>query len=243
VLPYRVPVSSEELKVYLAAAAAGISYNAPLSEHRVADLIRRLAPAGPEWRALDLGCGSGELLMRLCETFGIAGDGVELDVADGERARLRAAERGLSAQVTFHSEDAAGWCQPAELVVNVGAGYIWGDAGQALAALHRLTAPGGKALFADGFYRTAPDERIREMFGDLPDLASLAQSALDAGFRPLHIAESTVAEWDDFEWDWRAGIEHLGTPEARSFADQRRDDYLNGYRGVVGFGWLALTPS
>lgn len=238
-----MPVSGEDLTVFLAAAAAGIRYNAPLGEHRVVDLTRRLAPAGPEWRALDVGCGNGELLMRLCETVGVTGDGVERDAAIVERARLRAAERGLSAQVTFHSEDAAGWRRPAELVVNVGAGHIWGDAGQALAALHRLTAPGGKALFADGFYRTAPDERVREMFGDLPDLASLARSAVDAGFRPLHIAESTTAEWDDFESDWRAGIEHLGTPEARSFADQRRDDYLHGYRGVVGFGWLILTPS
>ncbi|MDR7276305.1 SAM-dependent methyltransferase [Catenuloplanes atrovinosus] len=236
-------MTEEELKVYLAAAAAGIDYNAPLSEHRAADVVRRLEPAGAGWRALDLGCGNGRLLMRLCETFGIAGDGVERDVAEGERARQRAAERGLSTRVTFHSDDAAGWRRPAELVLNVGAGHIWGDAGQALAALRRLTAPGGKALFADGFYRTAPDGRVREVFGELPDLPSLARAAVDAGFRPLHIAESTVAEWDDFESDWRAGIERLGTPAARSFADQRRDEYLSGYRGVVGFGWLILTPS
>ncbi len=242
-MPYRVPVNDENRTIFLAAASAGLTYNAPLSEQRVAELTRRLAPAAPGRRALDLGCGNGELLMRLCETFGADGDGVERDVTNVERARRRAADRGLSGRVTFHTGDAAGWSRPADLVVNVGAGHIWGDAGRALTALRHLTTPGGTALFADGFYRTPPGEHVREMFGDLPDLASLARSAVDAGFRPLHIAESTLAEWDDFESDWRAGIEHLGTPEARAFADQRRDGYLDGYRGVVGFGWLILTPS
>ena len=119
------------MKAFLAAGTASVRYNAPLGAHRVADLVRRLAPTGPDWRALDLGCGNGELLMQLCESFGIGGDGVERDAADGERARLRAAERGLSGQVTFHSEGAGAWRRPADLVVNVGAGYIWGDTGEA----------------------------------------------------------------------------------------------------------------
>jgi hypothetical protein len=96
--------------------------------------------------------------------------------------------------------------------------------------------------FADGFYQASPSDQVREAFGDLPDLAALAQFAVDAGFRPLHVAVSTHAEWDDFESDWRAGIERLGTPDARAFADQRRDGYLSGYRDIVGFGWLILTP-
>jgi SAM-dependent methyltransferase len=240
---YRVPVTDQDLSQYMAAAAANLTFNAPLNEERVADLIRRLVPATTDWRALDLGCGRGELLVRLCETHGIAGDGVERDAGNGERARLRATELGVSDRVTFHSKDAATWDRPAELIVNVGAGYIWGETAQALAALHRLTAPGGKLLFADGFYQAAPSDQVRETFGDLPDLSTLTQLAVDAGFRPLHVAVSTVSEWDDFESDWRAGIERLGTPGARAFADKRRDEYLDGYRDILGFGWLILTPA
>ncbi|MEU4771170.1 class I SAM-dependent methyltransferase [Micromonospora sp. NPDC023644] len=236
-------MDSQDRSTYLAAAAANLTFNSPLSEDRVADLIRRLAPTGAGWRALDLGCGNGEFLLRLCAAHGIAGDGVERDASDAERAQLRATERGISDRVAFHGADAATWDRPADLVVNVGAGHIWGGAAQALAALHRLTVPGGRLLFADGFYQASPGDQVRETFGDLPDLATLAQLAVDAGFRPLHVAVSTVAEWDDFESDWRAGIERLGTPEARAFADQRRDGYLNGYRDVVGFGWLVLTPA
>lgn len=229
--------------MYFAVAAAGLRYNSPLGEGRATDLVRRLTPTTGGWQALDLGCGNGELLMRLVQAYDITGVGVDRDADDGERARKRATELGLSEKVTFHTGNVTDWDQPAELVVNVGAGYAWDDTAAALAALRSLTKPGGRLLFADAFYQTAPDDRLRETFGDLPDLASMAQSAVDAGFRPLHIAESTLAEWDDFESDWRAHIEDLGTPEARAFADQRREGYLNGYRGVLGFGWLILTPA
>jgi len=236
-------VTNRDLKPYLAAAAANLTYNAPLSKERAADLIRRLAPTGAGWRALDLGCGNGELLLRLCETHGIAGEGVERDADAGARAHLRATELGVADRVTFHIADAATWDRPADLIVNVGASYIWGDTTQGLAALHRLTVPGGRLLFADSFYQATPSDQVRETFGDLPDLSTLTQLTVDTGFRPLHLAVSTLAEWDDFESDWRAGIEHLGTPDARAFTDQRRDEYLNGYRDILGFGWLILTPA
>ncbi|WP_186315573.1 methyltransferase domain-containing protein [Catellatospora sichuanensis] len=235
-------MTDQDLKPLFAAAAANLVYNAPLSEDRVADLVRRLAPEGSGRRALDLGCGGGELLLRLCRAHGIAGDGVEHDAAIAERARVRASELGLD-QVTFHAADATTWTQPADLVVNVGGSHIWGGTAQALAALHPLTRPGGRLLFGEGFYRTEPTGEVREVFGDMPDLAGLARATVAAGFRPLHVAASTLAEWDDFESDWRAGIEQVGTPQARAFADRRREEYLGGYRDVLGFGWLILTPA
>ncbi|WP_196279190.1 methyltransferase domain-containing protein [Catellatospora vulcania] len=235
-------MTDQDLKPLFAAAAANLVHNAPLGEDRVVDLVRRLAPAGSGRRALDLGCGGGELLLRLCQAHGIAGDGVERDAAVADRARSRAADLGLD-QVTIHTADATAWTQPADVVVNVGGSHIWGGTEQALAALHTLTAPGGRLLFGEGFYRVEPTAEVREAFGDLPDLAGLARAAVAAGFRPLHVAASTVAEWDDFESDWRAGIEHVGTPQARAFADRRREEYLGGYRDVLGFGWLILMPA
>lgn len=233
----------DELRPYFDAAAANLTCNSPLSDARATDLLGRLAPPSPDARALDLGCGSGELLLRLCARHGVAGDGVDQHTGDLERARRGARDRGLEGRVTFHEADATAWDRPAPVVLNVGAGHIWGDGAAALAALHPLTAPSGTLLFGDGVYEAEPDADVRRDFGDLPDLAGLARTATDAGFRVLHAATSTQGEWDDFESDWRAGIERVGTPGARAFADRRREEYLTGYRGVVGFAWLVLTPA
>ncbi|MEU4365521.1 methyltransferase domain-containing protein [Promicromonospora sp. NPDC023987] len=236
--------TDEDLRPYFDAAAGGLTFNSPLSEARAAALLDRIRPPATSSRVLDLGCGSGELLLRLCAHHGIGGDGVDNHVADAGSARRRAAELGLTDRVAFHTTDATTWDRPADIVLNVGASHIWGDApAPALAALHRLTAPSGTLLFGDGVYESEPDATVREAFGDLPDLAGLARTATDAGFRVLHAATSTQGEWDDFESDWRAGVERLATPGARAFADRRREEYLGGYRGVVGFAWLVLTPA
>jgi SAM-dependent methyltransferase len=236
--------TEQDLRPYFDAAAGGLTFNSPLSEARAASLLDRVQPSTAGARALDLGCGTGELLLRLCARHGIAGDGVEKRAADGDTARRRAAERGIADRVAFHTADATTWDLSADIVLNVGASHIWGDSpAPALSALHRLTNPSGTLLFGDGIYESEPDAAVHEAFGDLPDLAGLAATATDAGFRVLHTATSTQGEWDDFESDWRAGVERLATPGARAFADRRRQEYLGGYRGVVGFAWLILTPA
>jgi SAM-dependent methyltransferase len=233
----------DELRPYFDAAAANLAFNSPLGEARVAALLERLAPPTPDARVLDLGCGAGELLLRLCARHGVGGDGVDRHPGDLDRARRGAHDRGLDGRVVFHEADASAWAGTAPVVLNVGAGYVWGDSPEALAALHRHTEPGGVLLFGDGIYEAEPSAAVRADFGDLPDLAGTARHATDAGFRVLHAATSTQAEWDDFESDWRAGVEQLATPGARAFADRRREEYLDGYRGVVGFAWLVLTPA
>jgi SAM-dependent methyltransferase len=221
-----------------------LTFNAPLGAARARDLLTRVALHDND-SAVDLGCGWGELLLRLVEaSAGGVGEGVDTDGEAIRRAETAAVDRGLADRVQFHTADATTWVPTVEpaVVIAVAASHAWGGPLPALRAIRRTVRADGQVLFGDGFWRSGPTDELHRVFGDLPDLAGLAEVAVDAGFRPLHVAESTADEWDSFESDWRAGLELSGSAEARQLAAARRDEYLRGYRGVLGFGWLVLAP-
>jgi cyclopropane fatty-acyl-phospholipid synthase-like methyltransferase len=221
-----------------------LTFNAPLGPDRASDLVKRV-PLRDHDSALDLGCGWGELLLRLVDASPEgSGEGVDSDRAAIRRAEIAAADRGLAGRVRFQVADATTWRptnQPS-VVIAVGASHAWGGPLPALHAIRRTVRPDGRVLFGDGFWRSGPTEELHRVFGDLPDLPGLADVAAEAGFLLLQVTESTADEWDSFESDWRAGLELSGSAEARELAQARREEYLRGYRGVLGFGWLVLAP-
>jgi SAM-dependent methyltransferase len=222
-------------------AHSELVFNAPLSSARADDLVRRL-DVGPSSAVLDVGCGDGEMLLRLCAQ---GGHGVGVDVSAGAvaRAAQQATGRGVADRVRFVTADARTWTQDADVVCCVGAAHVWGGAAGTLAALRSLTRPGGRLLFGDGFWEQEPSDPARQIFGDLLDLPALVEAAVGAGWRPLFVGTSVLDEFDAWESDWRAGLERSGHPQALALADQRRDEYLRVYRGVLGFAWLVLMPA
>jgi hypothetical protein len=72
-------------------------------------LTRRLARTldlRPGQSILDVACGPGATACLLADEFGVQVDGVDLGGSSLNRARVRAAERGLAEQVRFHLADA-----------------------------------------------------------------------------------------------------------------------------------------
>ena len=63
-----------------------------------------------------------------------------------------------------------------------------------------------------------------------------------------HVNDAT--EWDDYEWSWIGSLtewalNNPGPPdaaEALTVARKHRDQWLRGYRNVLGFVTLVLTP-
>ncbi|MEU5180568.1 class I SAM-dependent methyltransferase [Streptomyces longwoodensis] len=237
-------------------------FHGPLSERRAADLVRRLAAGAPR-TVLDLGCGWGELLLRVLEAVpGARGVGVDLNAEDLRRGRRAAGERGLADRVAFVEESAVGTRRgPADLVLCVGSSQALSaqqppaHLGEALGELRRLVADGGRVLLGEGFWERPPT--ARELAGmwpgasadDHPGLSRLLDLAVEAGFRPEWVETADRDEWEAFESGYQADSEvwlatHPGHPLAaatRERLDRHRHQWMH-YRGVLGLAYLTLVP-
>ncbi|MBZ2409744.1 methyltransferase domain-containing protein [Streptomyces sp. L06] len=226
-------------------------------------MTARLAAHRPA-TVLDIGCGWGELMLRvLAAVPGATGTGLDLDEEDLARGRALAAERGLAGRVEFYAESATGTPRgPADLVLCLGASQALTDAAPprlvpgALRELRRLVRPGGRVVLGEGFWERPPSPgELAGMWPDAaasdhPNLAELVDEALAAGFRPARIETATPAEWEEFESGYREDVEvwlaaHPGHPEAaatRERTDRQRAAWLSGYRNVLGLAYLTLVP-
>jgi cyclopropane fatty-acyl-phospholipid synthase-like methyltransferase len=229
---------------------ARMRWNAPLSvEH--AELLMDRLDVRPEARIADLGCGWGELLLRVVARAGAAtGTGVDADARALSRARRLAVERHLDGQVEFTEADVSGWNGTADRVLCVGASHALGGTTAALDALARVVPAGGRLLFGDGYWETAPSSAATELFGEqVLSLAGVLEACRSAGWRVIHMSVADQREWDDFESAFRAGrqewlLAHATDPRAagvREWLDARERQYVDVYRGVLGFAYLVLA--
>ncbi|WAL95193.1 class I SAM-dependent methyltransferase [Streptomyces sp. Je 1-369] len=240
-----------------------LTFHGPLSETRAQRIVERLTASGPR-TVLDLGCGWGELLLRILEAApGATGIGVDIKGEDLDRGRAAAKERGLDGRVRFVEETAKDTARgPADVVLCLGASQALSSAAparaaaEALRALRGLVNPGGRVVLGEGFWEREPT--ARELAGMWPDadagdhlyLGDLVDAAVEAGFRPLWVETAGVDEWEEFESGYRSDVEewlaaHPDHPEAagtRARVDAQRASWLRGYRGVLGITYLTLAP-
>lgn len=231
---------------------------APVSDDAVHRLVGRLAPPDAPGRrrtAVDLGCGPGAWLLALLGARPVFdGVGVDTSAPALDTARDSAAMAGLVGRAAFVQADAATWSggEPADAVLCVGAAHAFGGTAGALAAARRHLRPGGRVLFGDGFWESGPSERalagLGAAPGELPDLPGLLAEAGRAGFEPGYGHVSTLAEWDEYEWCWTGALTEWALveapagerEEALAAARAHRTQWLEGYRGELGFLTVVL---
>jgi cyclopropane fatty-acyl-phospholipid synthase-like methyltransferase len=230
-----------------------LAFHDPL-DPAVVDEVLAFASLGPGDRALDLGCGPGELLVRLAERTGCGGLGVDLATAQIEEARRRAAARAPRAGLEFRAADASGVDGEFALTACVGSSHALGGLDAALARMAQLTLPGGHVLLGDGFWAREPTDHYLEALGgasrdELPDYAGLLRAGDRHGLRAVHVRVASEADWDRYEWTLIANgerflAEHSDAPEAedlRAWVDAHRDRVTApGGRGTMGFALVLL---
>ncbi|WP_180967325.1 SAM-dependent methyltransferase [Zhihengliuella halotolerans] len=240
-----------------------LTWLTPLSEERAARLVTFLSEPAPA-QVLDMGCGWGELLLRvLAEVPGARGRGVDSAVVSIDRATQQAAARGLADRVTFEAmpglevED-----RPADAVICIGASQIWGppveeaqplDYAAALRALRGLVRPGGRLVYGEAIWSTAPHPAATAPLAGRDDeyltADALRQQVRAAGFEVVDDDQADLGEWDVFEAGFRArftrwlqanGADHPAATEVRRRHEEQRAAYEEGYRGVLGMTYLCL---
>ncbi|MEV6247753.1 class I SAM-dependent methyltransferase [Streptomyces sp. NPDC051742] len=240
----------------------GLTFHGPLSEARATRLIERLAATEPA-DVLDIGCGWGELLLRVLEAAPAAkGVGIDINAEDLARGRALAEARGLAGRVEFVEESALGTDRgPVDAILCLGSSQALCDPEQphdpaaALRELRRLLRPGGRVVLGEGFWEHTPtDEELAGMWpgaatGDHFPLGDLVDLAIEAGFRPAWIETASADEWEEFESGYRYDTEvwlaahpdHPLAAKTRERVDRQRATWLNGYRRVLGIAYLTLV--
>lgn len=234
-----------------------------LSEERAGRFVNFLAD-GLKGTVVDIGCGWGELLLRvLAATPAARGLGIDTDETSIQHALHLAATRGLIDRVDLICGDARLQLPAhADAVVCIGASQIWGspvedneplDYTAALAAIRELLPRGARVIYGEGIWSRPPTaEAVATLAGrvdELVPLAQLVEIAAVQGFMPVAVHEANADEWDKFEsaysacyasWLAEHGPDHPDAAEVRALAARQRADYYNGYRGILGMAYLAL---
>lgn len=246
---------------FVVSRRARMRWNTPLSEVH-ADLLLDKLDLGSCAQIVDLGCGSGELMMRAIQRTRellaassnggqpVRGIGVDIDPVALQRGRVLAQQRGLDRQVEFVQAEAGAWHATAERALCVGSAHAFGGSQAALEALAAVVPPRGLLLFGDGCWPGPTTQAALGIFGDevLP-LADLVEASRAAGWDVIHMSTADQQEWDDFESTSLAGrrewlLANGSDPraaEVRDWLDTRKNQYIHDYRGILGFVYLVLA--
>jgi len=240
-----------------------LTFLSPLSEERAARLVAFLAGGRPS-SVLDVGCGWGELLLRVLEAAPDArGLGVDLDEESLAAGRERAVRRGLGDRAVFEARDAKQTAGPFDAVTCIGASQIWGpdvsearplDYAAALTNLRALLPRAGRLVYGEGIWSRPPTPAATAPLAGREDefvtLGRLVEIAEAHRFAVVAVHEASLDEWDAFESGFTAAYAHWlaahepDDPEAeevRGLAARQHGSYFGGYRGVLGLAYLELV--
>ena len=202
-------------------------------------------------RVLDVGCGKGEILIRVLERWAAAGVGVDLSPSFLAEAFRQASERVPGAEVEWLEGDATAFeAEPAsfDLTMSVGSAWLLGDLTQALGTMRRWTKPGGLVLVGEGYWVEPPTSEYLGLLGASEDDYGSHEDTIETGaalgLEPLYACVTSRSDWDRYEWTYFSNIErwarsNVDDPERDSILERGRlgrERYLRGGRDALGFG-------
>jgi SAM-dependent methyltransferase len=235
----------------------GLRYWGPLSEQRMERLIDLVdLPAGAQ--ALDVGCGRGELLLRLIERYGVEATGLDCSRSALDLLQREAAARVPKATLRAVEGDVAEFAPPGRyaFISWLGGPLLGEGLGSSLATLAGWLAPSGYLLMGAGFWNSEPPAAYLEATGigrdELADHLGNIEAGEVLGLRQMYCCVANRDEWDGFESRILCNVEqyaiaHPDAPDPTGRLAQRRAFHgaqQRWGRDVMGFGlYLFRDPT
>jgi len=204
-------------------------------------------------RAIDFGCGRGEMLCLWARCFGTVGVGVDRDEGLLADARARARLWHVDSHVSFVQQDAKEFRAKGhfDVAACIGATMSFGGFGATLSRLRELVGETGSLAVAEPYFTTREVPReLREYEGEEltePELFDIARShGLEVGY----YSRATEDEWDRYIFssrrremvEFQALPPGLAREERREQLHRWQDMYLNYRQKWQRMAFLTLHP-
>jgi len=229
----------------------------PTSSEKLDELVE-LLPLQPRSRVLDIACGKAELLLRIADRYDASGVGVDISPYEVEAAKQRIATREFEKRVEIVESGGAEYdAKPGsfDMVMCIGATWIWGGYLGTIEALMKIVVPGGLIAIGEPFKMKEPDkEYIAADPEFVPNLVTHAENvaiAQNEGLTLLYIVVSNQDDWDRYEGlQTRAAelyaTEHPEDPDVSELLNKRHEvdtAHLKWARDTLNWAiYLFKTP-
>ncbi|MDJ0976825.1 MAG: methyltransferase domain-containing protein [Planctomycetota bacterium] len=182
-----------------------LAYWGPVSVEQMEAVLDRMdLRAGA--RALDIGCGRAEILVRLVERSGVSAVGIDRSAAALALARDAFAERCPEAEPELIERDAASLAYPAgsfDVIAWLGGPYVGTSFETTVETCATWLKPGGYLLLGHGFWAEEPPAAYLEATELPADTLATHEHNLDVvartGCELVDVSISTRDAWDHFE--------------------------------------------
>ncbi|HZY47102.1 MAG TPA: class I SAM-dependent methyltransferase [Candidatus Bathyarchaeia archaeon] len=198
-----------------------------------------------------MGCGKGEMLIRLAEKYNIKGVGVDKSPYCVRDAENQKNNRVPQAELNFVRIDGADYKPETEesqdLTLCIGASWIYGGYEKTIGALSRMTKLSGHVMVGEPFWRKTPPQaylkQARLSKGSFNTHRGNVNAGETMGLALAYALVSSEADWDKYEGlHWYAAREYAAShpqdPDLKELLarnSRERESYLKYGRDVLGW--------